>query len=159
MCVFLYHKLACVVVCFLCIFQQCYIKGKVFFFSPSLCLSPLECLTSFKECVFSPLWLLWTLTHSPCTSGPAHHGSVTALRSWWGDRKEFWLLYAAPCYSIDWSLCACVSCLTKRSVNTEDPCWVWPPSVSDSTLHLPVTSFSGLSQTQRTLDRLTPYGS
>lgn len=118
--------------------------------SPGFCSSPPVCLPSNKQCVFTLLCLLHTLTHSPCTGSPAHHGSVTALRSWWGDRKDFWLLCVAGVTLLT-KVCVRVSCLTKRSVNTEGPCWIWPHSVSDSTLHLPVTSSSDLSQTQQTL--------
>lgn len=67
---------------------------------PPQCDSPL-----LKGVLFSLLWLLCTLTHSACTSSPAHHGSVSALRSWWGDRKDFRLLNVAWFYCIDWSRC------------------------------------------------------
>ncbi len=54
-------------------------------------------LTSVKECAFSLFWPLCALTAltrwRPCTSSPALHGPVTALRSRWGDRNGFWLLY------------------------------------------------------------------
>lgn len=66
-------------------------------------------LIAVKECVLSLLWLLCALTHSLCTSSRAHHGSVTALRGWWGDRKDFWLLCVAWAFRV----CLCVSSLTK----------------------------------------------